>query len=184
MRLHRGLPGRSPLFTILWHTFVWDDMSRFIYGIPVALLGLAVAGCGSDVERADVYKVSGKITLNGAAVPDAGVIFSPRDGQPLATGRTNTNGEYTLTTYEAGDGAAAGAYDVILSKSAPAETSQEVSHEAYASGGALPSHSGPQGGTPQSQSLLPDRYSKTGESGLEATVTPDGENVFNFTLEP
>ena len=161
-------------------------MSRFIYGTPIVLLCLAVAGCGgSEADRADVYEARGKITLNGAPVPDAGVIFSPRDGQPLATGRTNTNGEYTLTTYEAGDGAAAGAYDVILSKSTPAETSgQAVSHEAYASGGALPSHSGPQGGVPQSQSLLPDRYSKTGESGLEATVTPDGENVFNFTLEP
>ena len=160
-------------------------MSRLFYGTPVAVLCLAIAGCGSDVERADVYEVSGKITLNGAPVPDAGVIFSPRDGQPLATGRTNTSGEYTMTTYEAGDGAAAGGYDVILSKSAPAaNTGQSVSHEAYASGGGAPSHSGPQGAAPQAQSLLPDRYSRPGESGLEATVTPGGENVFNFTLEP
>jgi hypothetical protein len=36
---------------------------------------------------------------------------------------------------------------------------------------------------PQEISHLPERYRSAASSGLTATVTPDGENFFTFSLE-
>lgn len=154
------------------------------------------AGCGSggvgSGDQQDVYPVTGKVTMNGAPVAGATVTFSPQGKQPVAYGRTNSSGEYALTTYEANDGAAAGDYTVMVSKtvSAPSAVSEESVHQAMSSGEAAPpgSHGGGGGGgggdDDGSGSLLPEKYSQSG-SGLTATVTTDeSKNKFDFDLKP
>lgn len=81
------------------------------------LFGCILTGCSGGADggkRVPVYSVKGVVKLNGGPVPGATVAFGPKDGQPTAMGRTNDNGEYTLTTYEPGDGAAKGLFSVTV----------------------------------------------------------------------
>lgn len=150
-----------------------------------AMLTLLLTGCtGGEAEgvREQVYRASGRITMEGAPVADAIVSFSPKGSQPAATGRTNANGEYTLTTYSGEDGAAAGDFVVLVVKSPkPADADPDAAHDAEGPDGAM--HAA-QPGEDESASELPARYKSKEESPLEATVTPDGDNTFSFDLTP
>lgn len=141
-------------------------------------------GCGNpEAEgRVDVYPATGTIKYQGSPVADALVSFSPdEEGQPVATGRTNAQGEFTLTTYESGDGAAPGSYTVIVTKTAAAAVSEEPEHAADADAYAevdVATH-GAQGGADSGGSLLPQP-----SQPLTATVTTDPDkNHFDLVIE-
>jgi len=77
------------------------------------LLGLPLLiGCNQGPSLAPVH---GRLTCNGKPVKEAGVIFSPvpategakESGKP-ATGSTDADGRFVLTTYKSGDGALVG----------------------------------------------------------------------------
>jgi hypothetical protein len=162
---------------------------RSIYG-AVALSGLLfLAGCsgGSSEGRVEVYPVTGKITLNGAPVANAIVSFSPTGEQPAATGRTDGKGVYSLTTYDAGDGAAAGEYEVLVVKESvsPAASAAPGGHDPNARVSTPSVQHSARGGRAAagSGSALPDKYSRRGQSGLEAKVTANGKNTFDYDLK-
>ena len=161
----------------------------------VLLLLLATMGCGGGAGMTPVYKAKGKITLGGAPIADAIVVFSPKGKQPVAIGRTNSNGVYTLTTYTADDGAAAGDYIVLVTKNNPAPSAQiahgvdatafsgkaahnQVTKSAPKPSGAHGASSAPAISTPTSSStsLLPEKYGNAKLSTLTATVTAKGPN--------
>lgn len=141
-------------------------------------------GCsGDDGDRVEVYPASGKVTFNGKPVADASVSFSPKEGQPVAYATTNADGEFTLTTYETGDGAAAGSYTVLVTKteSEPAPAGGHGASGGHSASSPVRGH-GP--GGEQIKSEIPLKYSRGNESDLTATVTPDGENKFTLDLKP
>ncbi|MBM80742.1 MAG: hypothetical protein CMJ78_09130 [Planctomycetaceae bacterium] len=77
-------------------------------------------GCGGGSDRMATVKVSGKVTFNGQPLEGAQVQFLS-DGEgvnrgPAARGTTNAQGEYTLSTYEPGDGAVPGKKKVTITK--------------------------------------------------------------------
>ncbi|MCA8998568.1 MAG: carboxypeptidase regulatory-like domain-containing protein [Planctomycetaceae bacterium] len=154
----------------------------------VLAVSLTIVGCsgGSDPNRKPTHPVSGTVKMGDAPVGQASVTFSPVQGQPVATARTDAEGKFTLTTYEAGDGAAAGNYKVLVSKSggSPAkESSPQSVHDAISTGGPPPSaHSGPS--APGDGSSLPQQYAGSETTPLTATVEEGKENVFDFQLEP
>ena len=81
----------------------------------VSLVG--ILGCG-DSGRVPVYPVRGKVTLDGQPAVGAYVIFYPTTKEEERVrleprGVTNEVGEFILRTYEAGDGAPEGDYQVI-----------------------------------------------------------------------
>jgi len=82
-----------------------------------ALLSLAT-GCSSGV-KANTSKVQGIVKLDGMPVEGATVSFIPKaaDGH-LANGLTGSDGVFTLTTYNTGDGALPGEYTVTVVKTA------------------------------------------------------------------
>lgn len=84
-----------------------------------AWAGVATLGCGGEAWHAETYPASGRITINGK--PPAGAVVElraveeqpdVRNSRPWAVVRED--GSYTLTTYEAGDGAPAGEYAVTI----------------------------------------------------------------------
>lgn len=154
------------------------------------LVALGLAGCGSGAEgekdRVPVYPVSGKITIQGSPVTDAAVMFSPKEeGQPFARGRTDSEGNYTLMTYDEDDGAAAGDYVVLVTKTAGAGGgSDDAPQPGDADYGQPPSHSAEEESDDSGKSLVPERYTTRDTSNLTATVKTDGKNEFNFDLKP
>lgn len=163
-------------------------MTRYLYQLSLLSLVAVFVGCGpSTAGQMRTQKVTGKVTMGGAPVAGATVTFSPLDnGNPAAMGVSDAQGMYTLTTYTAGDGAVAGEYKVMVSKSAPSSTGPgEVAHDPTGAGGgpSAPSHSGPQGGggASGSGSILPEKYAMLDTTPLMQTVT-EGENNINLEL--
>lgn len=122
--------------------------------------------------------------MNGGPVAGATVIFSPQDGQPTATARTNDAGEYSLTTYDYEDGAAEGKFIVLISKAAPPAKNDAPEHDPTGASGRVsaPDHAaGKKGESSPIDTILDPKYA-TNDSGLEAAVTAGGDNVFDFKL--
>lgn len=157
----------------------------------VALLVAVFQGCSGsgDGNRLSVYPVSGKITMAGAPVANAIVTFSPKGNQPVAIGRTDAQGQYKMTTYDANDGAAAGEFVVLVSKEAPAAASSAPpAHGVTAISTPQMAHAArggkKAGDASESSSVLPSKYSDRGKSDLALTVKSSGENVGDFDLKP
>jgi hypothetical protein len=107
--------------------------------------------------------VEGIVTLNGAPVADAGVLFKPVQG-PFAMGVTDAEGRFTLTTANE-DGALIGDHQVAISKT---ETLVK-----YRPGNPMPIY--------ETKALIPQKYFDAGTSALTATVADD-DNEFKFDL--
>lgn len=161
-------------------------------GLSAVVMAAFAAGCnsaGGSADQLPTEPVSGTITMGGAPVPGATVTFSPVNTEnPPAFGRTDNQGNFTLTTYEANDGAVAGDYKVLVSKSAPSaggggpdeqhdptgETGREFSPAQH-------SGRGGGGGDTGGGSMLPEKFANASTTPIQKSVT-DGENTFSIQL--
>ncbi len=164
-------------------------MNRFLC---FALIGVfsGLSGCGGGAEGGKpVFPVTATITMDGAPLAGATVSFAPtQKGQPTAIGRSDQEGKITLTTYEYGDGAAEGKFNVVVRKSAPAaaaDTSGDDDGHGAAYEAAPIGHSAPKkgGAADDSNSLVPDIYTSSKTTLLKAEVTASGDNVFVFEIK-
>jgi len=131
---------------------------------PVFSLGLALllfaTGCGESRPR--TVPVTGLVTLDGEPVADASITFYPENGRP-ATGRTDAEGIYTLTTFETNDGAVPGQHRVSISKQTIPESNSTEDLEAI-------------------KSEVPEVYSNADTSGLKAEVVAGQDAPIDFNL--
>ena len=103
-----------------------DTTSRLPLFLLLLLL-LATVGCGGGGEHG-VAKTGGTVTLDGKPVPELVVTFTPQapasGGNPgkSATGRTDAEGKFTLSTYQMGDGAIVGTHQVAVGLDGPDPT--------------------------------------------------------------
>ncbi|HVW00267.1 MAG TPA: hypothetical protein VHB77_08005 [Planctomycetaceae bacterium] len=159
---------------------------RYVCGL--LLSALLLGGCGRSREgQQQVFKVSGKITMGGGPVANATVSYSPKGTQPVAIGRTGPDGIYTLTTYDPGDGAAAGEFAVLVFKNLSAPSSSAPTGHDPNNPGNFDSSQMHAGAGAQSQAEeagLPAKYSRADSTDLQAVVKPGGENQFDFDLKP
>lgn len=130
-------------------------------------------GCGKPGPQ--VQYVEGVVVVDGEPVADATVVFVPEAADGLvATGRTNAEGRFTLTSLRGGKpngGALVGGYAVTFSKAD------------YDLKGTGKTRDDDMDGVPLMY-LIPQRYGDAGTSGLKATVK-QGRNVgpeFRFEL--
>jgi len=81
---------------------------------------LMLGGCGGvDKDMPTLAKVSGKVTYKGKPVTPGSVIFTPISGKggetgQVATGQLESDGSFTLTTFNTGDGAILGQHSVTV----------------------------------------------------------------------
>jgi hypothetical protein len=157
-------------------------MKRILFGFVVSIaVAVVVSGCTGgtdDADRADRVPATATVTYNGEPVEGATVTFSPQtSGNPPAYGTTDESGQVELTTYDHGDGAVPGKYNVAISKTdrpaAGPEMSEEEMEEEMAD--AETSAAPP-------ADLLPAKYKDAASSGLTAEVTEGGDNSFTFAL--
>ena len=145
-----------------------DSHVRFwiLFAVSVSLL----LGC-SGADRPATVPVSGRVTFQGEPLVGAKVIFMAAGAPRAAAGTTDSGGRYQLTMFEENDGAMVGPQKVSIS--APVDTSgasvenPDESYEALMGGGAAPA---------------PEEGGFTGAADLQATVTAEGPNEFNFDL--
>lgn len=130
-------------------------MSRIASMLAVLWVLGSFAGCGGSLSR-----VSGTVTLpDGKTMPGVFVTFSDSEKQIGASGTTDENGRYQLTTSTSGDGAHPGKYQVTVTQPGPVDSSQ-----------------------PEGPRVFPKRYESAVTSGLSFDVKP-GTNTFDIKLE-
>lgn len=106
-------------------TSFWP-LRRFLVLLSSVVLTSAI-GCSSSGEFGTA-SASGTVTLNGQPVPDLVVTFTPKPAAgntnpgKSATGRTDAQGKFTLSTYSMGDGAIVGSHQVAVSLDGPNPT--------------------------------------------------------------
>ena len=135
-----------------------------------------MVGCPAGGDRPETAPVSGTVTYQGEALVGAQVVFAPKAGAARnASGTTDAQGKYRLSMFGENDGTVIGPHTVSISKSEPGGESADAAnpddeYTAMMAEAAKPSSAEP----------------KEGEfatvSDLEADVTADGPNVFDFDL--
>ena len=123
----------------------------------------ALLGCGQKGPR--LVPVTGTVTLDGQPVAHAGILFTPVECGPPASGTTDEQGQFRLRTVNR-EGAVTGEHRVAVTKS---ETTGVGDFGAV----------GPEGITVIWH--VPEKYSRPKTSGLEAAVDDDG-GEFTFEL--
>jgi hypothetical protein len=146
-------------------------------------LFILLSGCsGSNGERLETAKVTGTVTYRSSPVVGATVIFTNSTSGPAGTALTNSEGKYSLTTYETADGAIPGDYIITVSKTiAPvAEKTGDGSMESAVASAKKKKKAGNATG---STSVLPQKYADPGKSGLTFKVEAGKENEFPIELK-
>jgi hypothetical protein len=130
-------------------------MNRIASMLAVVWVLGSLAGCGGGLSR-----VSGTVTLpDGKAMSGVFVTFSDSEKQIGASGTTDENGRYQLTTSTPGDGVPPGTYQVTVTQPGPVDSSQ-----------------------PEGPRVFPKRYESAISSGLSFEVKP-GTNTCDIKLE-
>jgi hypothetical protein len=151
-------------------------MKRVLIGCAVAFLAAAISGCGQGANNPTVYPVTGTVIYKGQPVADAIVAFQGEEGTKLATGRTDAEGRFELTTYEPGDGAVPGKHHASVTK---------ITAPPPVSGGGSTMEDALAAGNKTQQAVakneLPEQYADPMRAQLEFTVT-SGTNDFKIDL--
>lgn len=134
-----------------------------------------IGGCSSEASVSGVIPVSGKVTYQGDAIEGATVIFTPAGDNRSASGITDSDGNYKLTTLQAGDGALPGDYQVTIYKTEEVDPMSDEERQKY-----FHEH---QGRMPpiKTRELLPAKYKQPATAGLTAKVQ-SGKNDFPYEL--
>lgn len=121
--------------------------------IAIAVISLGTStGCGSN--RPSLKKVSGQVLIDGKPLTTGSVRLAPANMRP-AYGNLDSDGRFTLTTYEIGDGAAYGTHPVAVSAfNIIGPDDRQIR-----------------------QWFVPLKYGDPKTSGLNATIDDDTENL-------
>jgi hypothetical protein len=150
--------------------------SRWLTVFLVAFgFGAATIGCGGNSPRPPMGKVSGKVTYDGQPVDKGRVTFIPASGDgdsggTSAMGVIESDGSYSLTTFNTGDGAMVGQH--IVTVVVPTEDIRELNKPR------------PDGSIPYilPKELVPKKYTDPALTPLRNTVAA-GNNEINIELK-
>lgn len=140
----------------------------------VTVLVMTAGGCG---QRPPLVPVAGVVVHGTAPVPGASVCFlSDVPGGLPAAGKTDAAGRFHLKTYwrpskKELDGAAVGAYRVIISRHSWPDPGDTLDRATKVLKMPVPSND------------LPERFNSESTSGLVADVRSGSANDFTFVLE-
>ncbi len=159
------------------------DYSRRTVILSSCALCLLVSGCGNP--GIGTIPVEGTVLVDGKPIEGAMVIFHPEPpGGRAASGKTDANGVYKLTTEINGDGALPGAYQISVTKHVNAEDDlpTKVDPNDPASLDAI--YSKVDARKKQvSKNFIGKQYENPKGSGLTATVEKGKESKFNFEVK-
>ena len=135
---------------------------------------IPLAGCTDD-GRPELVEATGTVKLNGEPVADAWIFFMPEAGNPImrpSRARTDSEGNFRLSTYGKGDGIPPGKYKVGIEKrQLVGELPPDYNPEA------------PNANRLTHQWITPKDLANPETSGLEALVTSSGLEPAVFELK-
>lgn len=138
-------------------------LTRRCWLLGVGAFAIGVASCAPSETRVPTFPVSGTIMDGKKPLVNATVVFHPVSGlggdAVRPRGRTDEQGQFTLTTYDGNDGAPVGEYTITV--------------EQYLAG--RPDE-GP-------RNRLPAKYAKHETSGLRATIQAAPNELTPFALK-
>ena len=145
-----------------------------LLGAFSVILGAAIVGCGGGVETPETVPVSGTVMYNGNPVPGATVSFMSDAAPRAATGITDSEGKFQLSTFGANDGAIPGEHKVTVTKiegEQAASTSPNTAMMNDPSAMANAYQQQAQGAGAQGpKSALPEKYASLSSTPLTETV--------------
>lgn len=148
-------------------------MPRFELLLGMGAILLAGCGGGGDdqwtARRPQVVPASGNVIYNDQPLEGATVAFIPVGDEKPAYGKTDSEGHFSLRTFEVDDGAVPGQYRVRITKWKPMAGLDRPIGEPLPEG--------------ETESLIPERYTDPAKSGLTAKVQTEKENTFTFDLK-
>lgn len=142
--------------------YSYRSMGKLISVTSFCILAVAISGCGQKGQL-DTLPVHGTVTMNGKALTTGVVTFVPERGR-LATGKIQSNGMFSLSTYSPGDGAVIGKHRVKVSAFENKPPTKRESEEPI-------------------KSLIPERYGIESTSGLTYEVKAGQNNEVKFELQ-
>lgn len=156
----------------------FSNANRAVFAVVLGFL----AGCGgAGAELPATSPVSGIVSLGGKPVEGAVVRFYLEEttGSP-ATGVTNSDGKFKLTTFNTNDGAQLGSHNVTVTKVSSGT-----------SGTAEPAIYDPENEDPSqfemqdtaTENAIPTIYASPASTPLKQTVSEAGPNEFAIELE-
>lgn len=138
----------------------------------VAISSLLLMGCGGGTRS-----VRGVVTLDGAPVAGATVLFMPDGPGHPASGFTSSDGTFRLTTYKEDDGALPGNYRVLIQKTEAAKDPGSAERSALERAKAKIEEKTVQKRRPH---VLPEIYAKFDTTPLRCSVPTSGTVTFNL----
>lgn len=149
--------------------------------IVVVLLACLSGGCGRGGP--ELATVHGVVTFQGKPLADAAVMFVPKTNGRPATGTTDSQGGFVLTTFRDGDGASVGEHGVIVTKVPPQSAASAPKNNEAGANGRVDFVAQSRRATFAPKSLIPAKYGQCETSDLSAKVV-SGDNRFVFDLLP
>ncbi|MEZ6129401.1 MAG: carboxypeptidase-like regulatory domain-containing protein [Planctomycetaceae bacterium] len=148
--------------------------------LTIAVTLFSVSGCGGGSagpdERPARVQFGGTAKLNGAAIQDGLITFHPVGSGSGASGKTDSKGQFKMSTFESGDGVIPGEYNVTVVKVGAAADAPEWVPEDDPNYNGEPDYSA--AAAPDNK--LPPQFEDPKTSGVKVTVT---EANTEFLLE-
>jgi hypothetical protein len=161
-------------------------MFRLMVSFMLAAPLLASLGCGGS-GFATPEPVSGRVFFQDKPVEGARVTFlSTSEGGRSASGTTDSQGNFSLTTFKRNDGAIPGDYVVTISKFEGQSGGGpiDISEGDYGADYGAMMEASARGDTEAmvGKAQLPEKYGNPADSGLQRSVVKGQPNEFEFDL--
>lgn len=130
----------------------------------VCVLGCGAGGDEWSAKRPKVYPASGGVNFNGKPLEGATVQYMSQTHDLAAAGTTDAQGHFTLTTYDANDGAVEGLHKVVVKKTIYEEKKTKYDSPEERSVAMMP------------KELLPMKYANSTTTPIEVTVSVSEPN--------
>ncbi|MCA9133866.1 MAG: hypothetical protein KDA45_11955 [Planctomycetales bacterium] len=143
--------------------------------LSYALLLFLLAGCG---EESLTVPVEGILRLDGQPLKDVSVMFVPDGSGRDATGSTDDEGRFVLSTFDPRDGAMPGTYKVVIMPAMPVLETPEgaTAEEAMQAEAAAARRPGAKPTGPR----VPMAYTRLDQTKLTQVVPPEGDIVIDL----
>ena len=156
----------------------WTTSRSVLYRAAILSCSAFLAGCGDSGDGPPIAPVSGTVTVGGEPRGGLVVTFYPEVGGRPASGKTEDDGTFVLTTLNTADGAPVGTNKVAITGGG--------SGGAYVSdieGPPMPGMPGYDAYMKAESEKIDPKYANAESSGLVYTVPEDGFDDLEIKLE-